>query len=158
MSNRVLLALALSMGLSSMAMAAGGNSGGSNPTPPAKPTAYDLGVKAVKGGDFQGALEILRKVVAESPKNANAWNYIGYSQRRLGAFDPALAAYKKALAINPQHRGANEYLGELYLQTDNLAAAKERLKVLDGACMFGCEEFDELKEAISEYEATHKGS
>ena len=157
MSNKFLLALVLSIGLTSLAMAAG-SGGGSESSPPAKPTAYDLGVKAVKAGDYQGALDILRKVVAKSPKDANAWNYIGYSQRRLGVFDQALAAYKKALAINPKHLGANEYLGELYLQTDNLDAAKERLKVLDGACLFGCEEFDDLEEAIREYEAAHKKS
>ena len=105
----------------------------------------------------QSIASILEGIVAGNPRNANAWNYIGYSHRKLGAFEPALAAYGKALAINPDHRGANEYLGELYLQTGELAKAKERLARLDDLCFFGCEEFDDLKEAIRDYEATHKG-
>jgi len=56
------------------------------------------------------------------------------------------------LAIDPEHRGANEYLGELYLQTNDLAKAKERLNKLDDICYFGCEEFDDLKSAIAAYE------
>jgi hypothetical protein len=55
------------------------------------------------------------------------------------------------LQIDPQHRGANEYLGELYLQIGQLDKAEERLEVLDKECFFGCEEFDELKEAIADY-------
>ena len=62
-------------------------------------------------------------------------------------------AYKKALAIDPDHRGANEYLGELYLQTGDLAKARVRLDKLDGICFFGCEEYDDLKRAIKAFEA-----
>ncbi len=64
-----------------------------------------------------------------------------------------MIAYQKALAIKPDHRGANEYIGELYLETGKPAKARERLKVLDSACFFGCEEYDELKAAIAAYEA-----
>ena len=58
--------------------------------------------------------------------------------------------------MSPKHRGANEYLGELYLETDQLAKAEERLKVLDGACFLGCEEYDDLKEAIEKYKEKKK--
>lgn len=126
---------------------------GSDDTPDAPPTAYDLGVKEVKAGNFDAALPLLEKAVAENAENANAWNYIGYSNRKLKRFDQAMTAYQKALAIEPEHRGANEYIGELYLQKGDLAKAKARLKVLDSACFFGCEEFDELKAAIAKYEA-----
>ena len=71
--------------------------------------------------------------------------------------DQALDAYQKALAIDPEHLGANEYLGELYLQTGDLAKAKERLETLDDVCIFGCDEFDDLKQAIKAYEASHQG-
>jgi tetratricopeptide (TPR) repeat protein len=91
-------------------------------------------------------------VVAAKPSNADAWNYLGFSNRKLKKFDLALSAYQKALAIDPNHRGANEYLGELYLQTDNLEKARERLKKLDDICYFGCDEFDDLKAAIIAYE------
>lgn len=114
---------------------------------------YLDGVKAVKAGNYAAALPLFQQVVSKNADNADAWNYIGYSHRNLKQFDQALTAYQKALAIKPQHKGANEYLGELYLQTGKLGLAKERLKVLDSACFFGCEEFDELKAAIAAYEA-----
>ncbi len=95
-------------------------------------------------------------MVSANPHDANAWNFIGFSHRKLNRFDQALAAYKKALAIEPNHRGANEYLGELYLQTGKLQKAKERLRILDSACFFGCEEYDDLKVAIASYESRRK--
>jgi hypothetical protein len=51
--------------------------------------------------------------------------------------------------LQPKHRGANNYLGHLYLETGSLEKAQERLAVLDKACSFGCEEYSELKQAIS---------
>ena len=147
-----LLAFVLSVALGSAAMAAGSVS-------PSKPTESKLAVaeKAMKAGDYDRAIELLQKVLAGDSKNADAWNDLGFSQRKLKRFDLALAAYQKALAIDPKHRGANEYLGELYLMTGNLAKAKERLKKLDDVCTFGCNEFDDLKQAIQAYEASHKG-
>ena len=119
---------------------------------------FKQGLEAVRAGNYSTALPLLEKAVAENPKNANAWNYIGYSNRKLKRFDKAMTAYQKALALEPNHRAANEYIGELYLQTGKLAQAKARLKVLDAACFFGCEEYDELKAAIAAYEAKRKGS
>ena len=147
---RYLLAFVLSVGLVSAAMAAGSTS-------PSKPSKLAVAEKAVKAGNYNRAIELLQKVVAGDSQNADAWNYLGFSQRKLKKFDQALGAYQKALAIDPEHRGANEYLGELYLQTGNLAKAKERLKKLDDVCTFGCEEFDDLKQAIKAYEASNKG-
>lgn len=126
---------------------------GSDDGPASPPTSYDLGVKEVKAKNYAAALPLLEKAVSENARNADAWNYIGYSNRKLKRFDKAMTAYQKALAIEPSHRGANEYIGELYLQKGDLAKAKERLKVLDAACFFGCEEYDELKAAIAAYEA-----
>ncbi|MDA0652106.1 MAG: tetratricopeptide repeat protein [Proteobacteria bacterium] len=126
------------------------------PDPAAPPGEYELGVKAVRAGSYAAALPLLEKVVAKNADNADAWNFIGYSHRKLKRFDQALVAYQKALAIKPDHRGANEYMGELYLETGKPAKAKERLKVLDSACFFGCEEYDELKAAIAAYEAKNK--
>ncbi len=147
---RYLLAFVLSVGLVSAAMAAGSTS-------PSKPSKLAVAEKAMKAGNYDRAIKLLQKVVAGDSQNADAWNDLGFSQRKLKKFDQALVAYQKALAIDPEHRGANEYLGELYLQTGNLAKAKERLKKLDDVCTFGCEEFDDLKQAIKAYEASHKG-
>ncbi len=146
---RYLLTLVLTVGLVSTAMAAGSSSS-------SKPSKLAVAEKAIKAGNYQRAIELLQKTVARDSRNADAWNYLGFSQRKLKRFDQAFGAYRKALAIDPDHRGANEYLGELYLQTGRLAKAKERLKKLDEVCFFGCDEFDDLKRAIKIYEASHK--
>lgn len=148
---RYLLAFVLSVGLASAAMAAGSSSSSS------KPSELADAETAIEAGDYNHAIDLLQKVIAGDSENADAWNFLGFSHRNLKSLDEALVAYQKALAIDPEHRGANEYLGELYLQTGNLAKAKERLEILDDACIFGCEEFDDLKQAIKTYEASIQG-
>ncbi len=144
------LAIVLALGLASSAFAAGSSSPSRKPAPPDN---YDLAVKAVKANDFERAIGLLQKVVKKKPGDADAWNWLGFSYRKLKKFDQALPAYRKALTIDPDHRGANEYLGELYLQTGDLAKAKQRLKKLDKVCTFGCKEYDDLKAAIKAHEA-----
>ncbi len=148
---RYLLAFVLTVGLGSAAMAAGSSSTSS------KPSELADAETAIEAGDYNRAIGLLEKVIADDPQNADAWNFLGFSQRNLKRLDQALDAYRKALAIDPEHLGANEYLGELYLQTGDLAKAKERLEKLDDACTFGCDEFDDLHQAIEEYEANQQG-
>ncbi len=145
-----ILAAVLSLGLASAAMAAGSTS---SSTKPAKSSDFEQGVAAVKAENYERALVLLQKVVAVETQNADAWNFIGFSHRKLKHFDRALPAYNKALAIDPKHRGANEYLGELYLQMGDLAKAEERLEKLDAICFFGCEEYKDLKAAIEAYKS-----
>ena len=157
MVSKSLLAVLLTLALVFPAMAAGSRSTSRPPTPPtAQPTDYELGEKAVLAGDFQRALALLQKVVQDNPRNANAWNYVGLSHRKLQHFDQSLAAYQKALAINPDHRGANEYLGELYLKTGELGKAWERLAKLESLCPRGCSEYDDLKKAVEAYQSAQK--
>jgi len=144
---KYVMAVVMSFVFASMAMAAGSSSSSTQPN-----SYFDQGVKAVESANYKKAIKLFNKVVATKPTNADAWNYLGFSNRKLKKFDLALNAYQKALAIDPKHRGANEYLGELYLQTDDLAKARERLKKLDDICTFGCKEFDDLKVAIAAYE------
>ena len=148
---RYLLAFVLSVGLASAAMAAGSSSSSS------KPSKLADAETAIEAGDYGRAIDLLQKVIAGDSENADAWNFLGFSHRNLKSLDEALVAYQKALAIDPAHLGANEYLGELYLQTGELDKAKERLQKLDDACFFGCEEFDDLKKAIKAYEANSQG-
>ncbi|MDE0149784.1 MAG: tetratricopeptide repeat protein [Rhodospirillaceae bacterium] len=129
---------------------------GSSPQPgtPANPD-YTTAVALIGKGDFAGALPLLRKAEAKAPDNADVHNWLGYALRNLKRYDAALKHYGIALRIEPRHRGANEYLGELYLALGQLEKAEERLAVLDRACLFGCEEYTELKEAIEAYKAKH---
>jgi Flp pilus assembly protein TadD len=87
--------------------------------------------------------------------NADWNNLMGYSLRKgpTPNFAGAEKFYNEALRINPRHRGALEYSGELYLMTGDLAKAEQRLATLDKACTFGCEEFTDLKKAIAQYKA-----
>jgi len=148
-ANTLAVALVVALGLAAgPALAAGWDSGSSaarlDPN-------YVEAKKQIDGGNYAAAVPLLEQVVAADPKNADAYNYLGFSLRKSGNQDAALANYEKALALQPEHRGANEYMGELYLEMGQLDKAKERLKVLDSACTFGCEEYRELKEAIAAY-------
>lgn len=155
--NKSLFIVACALALASPAMAAGSSSSSRPPAAPsARTTDYDAGVKAVKAGDYPRALGLLNQVVQVEPRNADAWNYIGFSERNLGHFDPSLAAYQKALAINPNHRGANEYLGELYLKLGDPEKARQHLAKLQGLCPTGCSEYNDLKKAVDTYQAAKK--
>jgi tetratricopeptide (TPR) repeat protein len=105
----------------------------------------------IEGKKYQQAITELDKALRDDPDNADMLNLMAYSQRKLKNFDIAMDYYQQALQIDPQHRGANEYLGELYLQLGQPDKAEERLKVLDKECFFGCDEFEELEAAIAEY-------
>jgi Tfp pilus assembly protein PilF len=108
-------------------------------------------LQLIEDGDYGTANAKLEKALAEDPGDADLLNLLAFSHRKSMHFDLALKYYQMALKIDPEHRGANEYLGELYLQMDRLDLALERLEVLDKDCFFGCEEFDELEDAIEEY-------
>jgi Flp pilus assembly protein TadD len=141
--------------LATPAWAMGSSDSSPSPAPPtaARPNAYDQAVGLVQAQRFAEAVPLLEGFVAVNPGDADAWNQLGYSQRKLGRLEAALASYGKALAIEPEHRGANEYLGELYLEMGDLPKAKQRLAVLDSACWLPCEEYTELKELIEAYES-----
>tara|TARA_B100000686_G_C15858234_1_gene510613 strand:- start:5 stop:481 length:477 start_codon:yes stop_codon:yes gene_type:complete len=91
------------------------------------------------------ALNKLEKAYAKDKKNADILNYLGYALRKTGDFEKAEKFYLIGLEIDAGHLGINEYLGELYVQTNRIGLAKERLQVLYGC---KCEEYDELKELI----------
>ena len=103
--------------------------------------------------NWTAAIDELKKV--SDPASAEWNNLMGYSLRKA---DPANAGeaekfYNEALRIEPRHRGALEYSGELYLMTGNLAKAEERLAALDKACFLPCEEYKDLKNAVARYKA-----
>ena len=91
------------------------------------------------------ALVKFEKAYAKDKKNADLLNYFGYALRKTGDFEKAEIYYLEGLELDAGHLGINEYLGELYVETDRIELAKERLQVLNGC---NCEEYDELKELI----------
>jgi tetratricopeptide (TPR) repeat protein len=103
--------------------------------------------------NWAGAVDELKKV--NDAGNADWNNLMGYSLRKADAanYPEAEKFYDEALRINPKHRGALEYSGELYLMTGNLPKAEERLAALDKACFLPCEEHSDLKRAVARYKA-----
>ncbi len=126
------------------ALAAGTGSDAASPDP----AAYEEAVALVEDADYEGALAILENLDRDG---ADVLNMLGYAYRKLGRIEEAFDHYRRALAIEPLHPGANEYLGELHVETGDIAAAEERLAVLEAACPEGCEERDELAGMIAAY-------
>ena len=91
------------------------------------------------------ALSKLEKAYDKDKKNADILNNLGFALRKTGDFEKAEKFYLEGLKIDSAHLGINEYLGELYVQTNRIELAKERLQVLNGC---KCEEYEELKELI----------
>ena len=94
---------------------------------------------------YEKAFKLLVKSNKKNPNKADTLNYLGFTSRKLGDFENGEKYYLEGLAIDPKHNGINEYLGELYVSTNRLNLAVERLEVLKGC---GCEEYDELKAII----------
>ena len=107
-------------------------------------TAKDL----IKNENYKEAIEILKSLEKETPKDADIQNYLGFSFRKLGNLDLAAIHYDKALNLNPKHKGALEYQGEMYLKMNEVDKAKENLKKLDKICFLGCKEMEKLELSI----------
>jgi len=94
---------------------------------------------------YAKAQKLLIKSNEKKPLQADTLNYLGFTTRKLGDYEGGEKFYLLGLQIEPNHNGINEYLGELYVATNRMDMAKERLEVLK-TC--NCEEYDELKEII----------
>ena len=134
-------------------------SAGSDSTSTKVKSNYDKAVQSIKFAkkyEAKGKLEkakkryakaqkLLLKANKEKPLQADTLNYLGFTTRKLGDYENGEKYYLLGLEINPSHVGINEYLGELYVATNRINLAKERLKVLESC---NCEEYNELKEII----------
>ena len=132
---------------------------GSDPKPKKVKSDYDKAVESVKWAKkyekkgklekakkrYQKAQKLLIKSNNKKPLQADTLNYLGFTTRKLGDYENGEKYYLLGLEIDPNHKGINEYLGELYVATNRMNLAKERLKVLE-TC--NCEEYNELKEII----------
>ena len=134
-------------------------SAGSDSTSSKVKSNYDKAVESIKFAkkyESKGKLEkakkryakaqkLLLKSNSEKPNKADTLNYLGFTTRKLGDYENGEKYYLQGLAIEPNHIGINEYLGELYVATNRLDLAKERLKILENC---NCEEYTELKQII----------
>ncbi len=120
---------------------------------PAAPDKLTPARDKIAAKDWPAAVAELKKV--NDTGNANWNNLMGYSLRKTGSANAAESEkfYNEALRINPRHKGALEYSGELYLMTGNLPMAEQRLAALDKACFLPCEEYRDLKKAVASYKA-----
>ncbi|MDA9726004.1 hypothetical protein N9U50_03540 [Candidatus Pelagibacter sp.] len=134
-------------------------SAGSDSTSSKVKSNYDKAVESIKFAkkyEEKGKLEkakkryakaqkLLLKSNSEKPNMADTLNYLGFTTRKLGDYENGEKYYLQGLAIEPNHIGINEYLGELYVATNRINLAKERLKILENC---NCEEYTELKQII----------
>ena len=94
---------------------------------------------------YEKALKLLIKSNKKNPNEADTLNYLGFTTRKLGNYEEGEKYYLLGLKIEPNHRGINEYLGELYVVTNRIELAKQRLDVLKNC---NCKEYEELKDII----------
>ena len=121
---------------------------------------YDQAVKLIKSAKnyekkgkldkatkrYEKAFKLLIKSNKKKPSHPDTLNYLGFTSRKIGNYEVAEKYYLEGLAIDPNHNGINEYLGELYVKTNRIEKAKERLEVLKNC---NCEEFQELNNVIN---------
>ena len=150
--KKIIYILILTLSLTNTSFSASTSSGSSSSV---YTKAYNL-IKSAKKYEKKGKIEKAQKKYAkaqklllksnkEKPLQADILNYLGFTSRKLGDYKKGEEFYLLGLEVNPNHKGINEYLGELYVITNRIQLAKERLEVLR-AC--GCKEFKELKEII----------
>lgn len=116
-------------------------------------TAYLDAVRLINLGRYDTALDELAKARAALGPHPDILTYQGFANRKLRHYGRALVYYREALAIDPDHRGANEYLGEMFVEMGDLAAARTQLAKLDAICAFGCEDAEELRRWIADRES-----
>ena len=98
---------------------------------------------------YEMAIDKIETMLEDDPENADLYNYLAYSQRKMGDFDSAAQNYERALMIDPEHTGALEYQGELFLQTGKPQMAQENLARLEQLCGMDCEEYKLLASKIT---------
>ena len=112
--------------------------------------------KAIESSDWSKAMYELNQAALDEPRNADVHNLLGYTYRKRATPDLAKAFehYNTALKLNPNHKGAHEYIGEAYLMDKKPAEAEKHLARLEAICgNKTCEEYADLATAISRYKA-----
>ena len=148
------LVIVFTLLLSSSLMAAGSDSSSGSSSD--KESLYEDAVKLVKRAGklekkdktdkakklYSQAFNKLEKAYKSDKKNPDILNYMGFTTRKTGNFEKAEKFYLEGLSLKPNHNGINEYLGELYVQTNRIDKSNERLEVLKSC---NCKEYGELE-------------
>ena len=158
--KKIILSLSILFLITGNVLSAGSSSSGGDSESTKTKTNYEKAVahiKVAKKHEKKGKLEKANKRYAKAqnlliksnnkkPNDADTLNYLGFTTRKLGDFENGEKYYLQGLAIDPNHKGINEYLGELYVATKRHNLAVERLEVLKGC---NCEEYEQLKAVIA---------
>ena len=112
--------------------------------------------KMIDAGEYEKARSNLKIFIENNSSDHEAYNLLGYVERQLQNYELAINFYKKALSIDSNFTGAHHYIAITYLEIDNLNSAKYHLDKLDLICLFGCEDFYDLKNKIAFYEANNE--
>ena len=67
--------------------------------------------------------------------------------------DASFKHYHTALKLDPDHKGAHEYIGVAHLKVNQPEKTKEHLAKRETICGKKCEEYEDLARAISAYQA-----
>ena len=103
----------------------------------------------VDSGNYDMAIDKIETMLKDDSENADLYNYLAYSQRKTGDFNSAAQNYERALMIDPEHLGALEYQGELFMQTGKPEMAQENLARLEQLCGMDCEEYKTLASKLT---------
>jgi len=117
---------------------------------------YVAGKTAVEAREWKRAIELFTRAASRDADNANIQNYLGFANRNDGNWEVAMKHYRTALSLNPEHRGATEYMGHAYLLRGNLQLAQGQLARLERICGRGCEEYASLSKAIEDFRRNPK--
>ena len=119
---------------------------------------YELAEKHIYNKKYDKSLKLLKKLTKRedlATRRADIYNLLGFSYRKLEnpELDKSFAAYMMALEIDPEHAGAHEYLGELYLMRDQKNQAMRMLSKLENLVGKNAEEYKDLLKAIENYQS-----
>ena len=109
---------------------------------------YERAVKYIDRKDYIKANKALKAYTKSEPNDADGWNLYAFANRKMNKFEKAEVYYEKALNIDPDHKGALEYQGELFMQTNRQKLAEENLNKLISLCPNSCYELEKLQEYI----------
>ncbi len=149
----IALAALTMIAASNTAYAAGGSYDNDNDAPLKAEDPLRPAKKAIGDERYADAIALLDALLESDPDNADIHNLLGFSSRKIGEFDAAFEHYQTALTLDPDHIRAHEYLGELYLQTDQLAKAEQQLERVNELCSLICKERRMLRKTIKQYKA-----